>query len=247
VLELDRVRPRHTGLEVTLDLRGPERVALTGPNGVGKTSLLRCAMGLDEPAAGSVRLLVPARMLPQGLDLLDPDRSALDNIIEPGVGLADADAGGVVGAGTEPGAGRGAGGRPGRDAGAEAGVGGGTGLDGAGGDRAGGEVRLVRAGLARLGLRGDKASRPVGRLSGGERWRATLAALLLTRPRPQLLVLDEPTNSLDLDARALLVAALVAYPGAFIVVSHDERFLGGIGLDRTVRLGAGAARAHEVG
>ncbi|MDR3107524.1 MAG: AAA family ATPase, partial [Bifidobacteriaceae bacterium] len=100
----------------------------------------------------------------------------------------------------------------------------------------GAEIERVRAGLARLGLRGGKAERPIGCLSGGERWRATLAALLLARPLPQLLLLDEPTNSLDLDAMALLTEALDGYPGAFIVVSHDQRFLDAISTSRHLDL-----------
>ncbi len=64
-------------------------------------------------------------------------------------------------------------------------------------------------------------------LSGGERLRATLACVLYAEPAPQLLLLDEPTNNLDLDSVGQLETALNAYQGAFIVVSHDERFLAG--------------------
>ena len=64
-----------------------------------------------------------------------------------------------------------------------------------------------------------------GTLSGGERFRAVLAALLLASPPPQLLLLDEPTNSLDLASAAQLAQALSCYQGALLVASHDVPFL----------------------
>jgi ATPase subunit of ABC transporter with duplicated ATPase domains len=88
----------------------------------------------------------------------------------------------------------------------------------------------LRAQLARFLLDADAIGRPVGSLSGGERFRATLAALLLAEPAPQLLILDEPTNNLDLDSVAQLVSALRQYRGALLVASHDERFLAEIAL-----------------
>ena len=60
------------------------------------------------------------------------------------------------------------------------------------------DLNAVRARLARFLFRGAAADQPAGTLSGGERFRATLAALLLADPAPQLLLLDEPTNNLDL-------------------------------------------------
>ena len=97
----------------------------------------------------------------------------------------------------------------------------------------------VRAQLARLLFRGRAADRVVSTLSGGERLRAALACLLLADPAPQLVVLDEPTNDLDVVSIGHLVQALRSYAGALLVVSHDERFLDDLELDRRVDLSSG--------
>ncbi|MEU4330973.1 ABC-F family ATP-binding cassette domain-containing protein [Nonomuraea dietziae] len=93
--------------------------------------------------------------------------------------------------------------------------------------------------LARFLFRGARAHLPVGVLSGGERLRATLACVLCAEPAPQLLLLDEPTNNLDLVSVGQLESALGAYEGAFVVVSHDERFLAEIGVERWLELSGG--------
>ncbi|MFJ5709295.1 ABC-F family ATP-binding cassette domain-containing protein [Streptomyces sp. NPDC093105] len=94
----------------------------------------------------------------------------------------------------------------------------------------------IRARLARFLFRGARADQPVGSLSGGERFRATLAALLLAEPAPQLLLLDEPTNNLDMASVRKLTAALRAYEGALVVASHDLTFLESLGLTRRLLL-----------
>ncbi|ALJ08469.1 ABC-F family ATP-binding cassette domain-containing protein [Brevundimonas sp. DS20] len=99
-----------------------------------------------------------------------------------------------------------------------------------------GSVQEAQAALARFLFRNTAAHRRVGDLSGGERLRAALACVMTgTRP-PQLLVLDEPTNHLDLDSVAAVEAALSAYDGALVVVSHDADFLAAVGIDRTISL-----------
>ncbi|MGW5847375.1 ABC-F family ATP-binding cassette domain-containing protein [Streptomyces sp. NPDC055254] len=95
---------------------------------------------------------------------------------------------------------------------------------------------VIRARLAHFLFRGARADRPAGTLSGGERFRAALAALLLAEPAPQLLMLDEPTNNLDLASVRQLTAALESYEGALVVASHDVPFLESIGITRWLLL-----------
>ncbi|MFC3573938.1 ABC-F family ATP-binding cassette domain-containing protein [Streptomyces yaanensis] len=94
----------------------------------------------------------------------------------------------------------------------------------------------IRARLARFLFRGGRADQPAGTLSGGERFRAALAALMLAEPAPQLLMLDEPTNNLDMASVRQLTTALESYEGALIVASHDVPFLESIGITRWLLL-----------
>ena len=96
----------------------------------------------------------------------------------------------------------------------------------------------LRNQLARLLFRRESVHQHIGDLSGGERFRAALATVLLTDPVPQLLLLDEPTNNLDISSVDWLVQALDTYTGALIVVSHDEDFCERIRIDRTLSLSA---------
>ncbi len=173
------------GGRVSLQVRGPERIALTGANGAGKTTLLRTMTGTLDQVSGLVKLSVPARHLPQRLDVLDERLTVAQNVAR----FAPHASG-----------------------------------------------NQIRARLARFLFRGAAADRPAATLSGGERFRASLAALLLAEPPPQLLLLDEPTNNLDMPSARQLGRALRSYPGALIVASHDLPFLRDIGLTRWVRL-----------
>ncbi len=97
------------------------------------------------------------------------------------------------------------------------------------------QSRLETA-LRGVGLRPETWDRPVEKLSGGERRRAALAAVLLSNA--DLLLLDEPTNHLDLDSCEWLENFLDQYPGAAIIVSHDRYFLDRVA-KRTLHLDRG--------
>ncbi|MFF4959696.1 ABC-F family ATP-binding cassette domain-containing protein [Streptomyces sp. NPDC001222] len=169
----------------SLDLHGPERIALIGRNGAGKTTLLRTIAGELQPVTGEVTAHVPLRFLPQRLDVLDDGLTVAQNVARFAPGATD---------------------------------------------------NRVRARLARFLFRGARADQPAGTLSGGERFRAALAALMLAEPAPQLLMLDEPTNNLDMASVRQLTTALESYEGALIVATHDMPFLESIGITRWLLL-----------
>ena len=189
-----RLAELHDGTS-TVVVQGPERVALVGPNGVGKSMLLDQLVAGAPPVPGRPygRLLTDrVGYLPQRLDDLDDTRSALDNVRDVAPRATPGD---------------------------------------------------VRNQLARLLLRGPGVDRPVATLSGGERFRVNLARLLLMDPPAQLLVLDEPTNNLDIPSVTQLVEALEAYRGALLVVSHDDEFLARLGVGTVVEVrGDGSVR-----
>ncbi|MDN3271895.1 ATP-binding cassette domain-containing protein [Streptomyces sp. MA15] len=97
----------------------------------------------------------------------------------------------------------------------------------------------IRARLARFLFRGARADRRAATLSGGERFRAALAALMLAEPAPQLLMLDEPTNNLDMASVRQLTTALESFEGALVVASHDLPFLRSVGITRWLLMEGG--------
>jgi len=88
----------------------------------------------------------------------------------------------------------------------------------------------LRMRLAQLDLDAQKITVPSGTLSGGERLKAALACVLYADPPAQLLLLDEPSNHLDLPSAQALETMLRSYQGALVVVSHDDAFLNNLGL-----------------
>lgn len=180
VLECQQLVLRHARTPpLTLRLQGPVRIALRGPNGGGKTTLLKTLLGLEAPVAGRCQLSVPSAWLDQHLSQFDLSQSVMS----------------LLSLGETP---------------LEEGV--------------------LRSRLAQLQLGADKVGLPLTALSGGERLKAVLASVLWRREAAQLLLLDEPTNHLDLASTEAIEAALAEFPGAMLVVSHDESFLRGLKL-----------------
>jgi ATPase subunit of ABC transporter with duplicated ATPase domains len=215
---------RYHGGRVVLDgaslAVGPRaRIGLVGPNGVGKSTVLRLLAGEEAPDGGRVVLDPPdltVAHMPQQTDGR-PGETLLE-LLARRTGIAAAERELELAAG------------------ALAGV-----ADSAGGESphglseryeraldrflalGGGDLELRAGKLCNeLGLGVDLTRSPDG-LSGGEVARASLAAALLARA--DLMLLDEPTNDLDADGLERLEAFVTAYPGAVVVVSHDRAFL----------------------
>lgn len=120
-------------MHADLELRGPERIALTGHNGSGKTTLLRTIAGAIPPESGTAETHVPYRFLPQRLEVLDPALTVVENVARFAPDATN---------------------------------------------------NRIRARLARFLFKGARADQQAGTLSGGERFRASLAALMLAEPAP---------------------------------------------------------------
>jgi ATPase subunit of ABC transporter with duplicated ATPase domains len=188
-------------------VQGPERVALIGPNGAGKTTLLeRLVAGSRVPSTGSIDATGANRATNDRFSMSTTHARAHTDRI----GYLPQRVDGLDEAASVL--------ENVRDAAPDV------------------PPAQIRNRLARFLIRGDAVERPVASLSGGERFRVALARLLLADPPPQLLVLDEPTNNLDLDTVDQLVDALSAYRGAVLVVSHDDAFLDRLGVDTTLEL-----------
>lgn len=95
----------------------------------------------------------------------------------------------------------------------------------------------VRAQLARMLFRKDAVYRKISELSGGQRFHIALAKLLIYKPAYEMIILDEPTNNLDLSSLQQVVSLLKNYKGTLLVVSHDVDFLEDLHIQRYLHLG----------
>jgi ATPase subunit of ABC transporter with duplicated ATPase domains len=163
---------------LSFELPPGQILGIVGPNGMGKTTLLRMILGQEEPDEGSVHIgsTVLMRYLDQSRIILDDDKSVYDNICE---GNPQVRYGNAV-------------------------------IDG-------------RAYVARFNFKGEDQQKRLGECSGGMRNRVLLARML--REPANLIIMDEPTNDLDLDTLRVLEEAIMEYRGSAIVVSHDRYFL----------------------
>jgi len=200
--------------DISVQVSRGDKIGLVGPNGVGKTTLLRILAGLEEPTSGSVHTARRLRIgyLPQNPDLrgdgtlYDEMLTAFEHLRVMEQRLHDlelamsdtADVEGVM--------------RRYSDLLEQ--------FEAAGGYVYESQIRRVLAGL---GFEREQHDQPLSLLSGGQKTRALLAKLLLQEP--ELLLLDEPTNYLDIEALEWLEGYLAEWPYSLIVVAHDRRFL----------------------
>ena len=198
-----------------------QRIGLIGENGVGKSTLLRLLAGADEPDGGAVVRPRDTGFLPQEMPF-DPG-STIGDVLGGALREAREDLAhldrltrALAGAGGSPG-----------PAGLLAEYG--EWLERAEDHDAWDADRRAGLVMAGLGLGGLPHSRALSEISGGQRSRLALAALLVRRPAA--LLLDEPTNHLDDDAAAFLEAHLRDLPGTVVLASHDRAFLDAVCTD----------------
>lgn len=186
--------------DVNVCIQRGDRVGLIGPNGVGKTTLLRLLLGDLEPQTGTVRhgTRLEVAYFDQMRAVLDPEANAMDNVAD-------------------------------------------------GNDRVtvNGSNRHVAGYLREFLFDDDRMRLPVRLLSGGERNRLLLARLFL-RPS-NVLVLDEPTNDLDVETLELLEELLGDYGGTVLLVSHDRAFLDNVVTSTIALEGGGVVREYVGG
>jgi ATP-binding cassette subfamily F protein uup len=192
----------------SLTIQRGDRVAFVGPNGVGKTTVLKMLMGEVAPDQGEVKQgtnLVPA-VFDQTREQLDPERSLWENLTsDPTMGVSGK-ADQVLVRGTP---------------------------------------KHVVGYLKEFLFEDAQARAPVRALSGGEKARLLLAKLMARESN--LLVLDEPTNDLDIETLDLLQELLDDYDGTVLLVSHDRDFLDRVATTTVAMEGNGKATVYAGG
>ncbi len=156
-----------------------QRVAIIGPNGIGKTTLMRCLAGELTPTTGRISWVENAQpgYMPQDPQAEFEQKADLMTWMSTWSGKADDDL-------------------------------------------------IVRATLGRLLFSGDETKKSVKVLSGGEKGRMLYGKLMLTRPN--VMLMDEPTNHMDMETIESLQIGLEKYPGTMVFVSHDREFVAGL-------------------
>lgn len=175
---------KHLFAGLNLHVRSGERIALIGPNGVGKSTLIKLITGDETPDTGDIRYgsNVDLGYYDQHQGSLHPEKTVLDEVWDRFPRMEQSD---------------------------------------------------VRGALGMFLFTGDDVFQKIKTLSGGEKGRVALTALMLRKDN--LLLLDEPTNHLDMDSREVLEDALSDFGGTIITVSHDRYFINRVA-DRVIEM-----------
>ncbi|MCR4710253.1 MAG: ABC-F type ribosomal protection protein [Clostridiales bacterium] len=170
----DKEPYRHLFSHVNFDIKRGEKICIVGPNGVGKTTLLRMLLGELKPTEGRFKLgtNVAFGYYDQGQQLLHDDLTVIEELRDEYHRYTDT------------------------------------------------ELRSI---LGRFLFRGEDVFLNVGSLSGGEKARLTLVKLMMSGANT--LILDEPTNHMDIESKEVFEEALKDFEGTAIIVSHDRYFL----------------------
>ncbi|MBR3183233.1 MAG: ABC-F family ATP-binding cassette domain-containing protein, partial [Firmicutes bacterium] len=170
----DRLPYRHLFSHVNFDIKRGEKICILGPNGVGKTTLLRMLLGELKPTEGRIKLgtNVAFGYYDQGQQMLHDDLNVLEELRDSYHLYNDTE---------------------------------------------------LRSLLGRFLFRGEDVFLNVGSLSGGEKARLTLVKLMMSGANT--LILDEPTNHMDIESKEVFEEALQEFEGTAIIVSHDRYFL----------------------